>query len=275
MMAVLYLNRITLLVSVVATFSLSAMVKPPQPPKLSQKSKASWNSLPTDVKKYMMQFIASSKVYEVTQTMKVLNATDKSCHELIQSESVVYSILAHMPYYDNQYMLLKCLRRWCFPIWNIYVNCFYLYRKQDCLVDGEALYIAVNQNNTAQVRRLLCKKNINLNWNQEVNRSPLMAALQNGNLEIIKLLLDAGTDPETDPDTDNKRPLFTAALSESKEMVELLLAAGANPNINHLFNLANGDPIPEIHSLIRTAQKKRKKRMRLLCGKKPDGCAIA
>ena len=62
----------------------------------------------------------------------------------------------------------------------------------------------------------------------------IRAAIQWGNSQGLKLLLEAGADPNAAADSLQKPPLHYAALSrgpKTNEMLELLLKAGADPNI--------------------------------------------
>lgn len=107
-MVVLFLNRIALIFCAFISCSVFALVKPS-----SKQSRASWHSLPADVKRYIFPFIASSNVYEVAETMKMLNATDRFCNAAVHSEYVVRSILERMPYtYNRMCLLHDYLRKW-------------------------------------------------------------------------------------------------------------------------------------------------------------------
>ena len=59
--------------------------------------------------------------------------------------------------------------------------------------------------------------------------TPLFAALEMGNTEVVKHLLTMGADPDLGPD--NKKPLHWAAHSNDCEMIKLLLYYGADPDI--------------------------------------------
>jgi ankyrin repeat protein len=59
--------------------------------------------------------------------------------------------------------------------------------------------------------------------------TPLFAALEMGNTEVVKHLLIAGADPDLGPT--NKKPLHFAARSKDYEMVKELLYYGADPDI--------------------------------------------
>jgi hypothetical protein len=125
----------------------------------------------------------------------------------------------------------------------------------DHLEDGQKLFTAAggrpglwmsdlaNQNigNQEEVRRLLSNRNIDIDWQDGFGRTPLGAAVFDGNAEIVTLLLDAGAD--TTPVETNKMganliagkmvPLLVAVGNGNKMIVELLLKAKANPNIGY------------------------------------------
>lgn len=62
--------------------------------------------------------------------------------------------------------------------------------------------------------------------------SPLQVATGKGNVEIAKILLDAGSHVDLKHDK-GFTALYLACRNRDKKMVELLLAHGANPNIQH------------------------------------------
>jgi hypothetical protein len=255
----------------------------------------SWNSLPAEVKRYVLQFIASSNVYEVAETMKALNATDRFCHAGMQSEQTMVSILARMPYTANAVDLMERLHKFSVIRKN---NAYYEALKK-LLKNGPELGRAVYENRSGDVLNLLSNKDIDLNWlapkigydslanaklygdavNWVLRRgNPLIIAVFQSNIDIIKLLLAAGANP----DVCKKLPLRKARVGKRPvgggniEIVRLLLDAGADPDVSFV-GVAKGVkvlPFPypkstsEIRDLVHAAQKKRQKRMQLLCGKK-------
>lgn len=198
----------------VITFSLSAMVAPPRSPK------ASCDPMPLDIRRYAVQFlnvIASSNVYEVAETMKALNATDRFFHNAIQSEQVFDSILLRMPYFSNKIDLIERLRK--FPV--IKRNSEYYAAMCDTLKQSLKPFSGTTQLTTpAQslhaTRARLEQRDINLNyidlnyseseslakrkqwvrgWVESI-KNPLTAAVWKGDIEEVKLLLAAGANPD-------------------------------------------------------------------------------
>ena|ERR1051325_4264832 len=65
----------------------------------------------------------------------------------------------------------------------------------------------------------------------DLGRTPLMAAVEAGNIESVKLLLDAGADVNARDQEHGNTAIRAAAFAGSPELVKLLLAAGADPTI--------------------------------------------
>lgn len=95
---------------------------------------------------------------------------------------------------------------------------------------------AINHNRIEEVRKIL-KQKPNLNVRDEEGNSPLGTAIP-GNLEIAKLLIDAGADPSfesTDIGCANaerclKKPIESAIKRNNWSAVEFLIDHGANAN---------------------------------------------
>jgi ankyrin repeat protein len=70
-------------------------------------------------------------------------------------------------------------------------------------------------------------------FGDDVNYSPLHVAVQEGRVEVIRLLLASGADSNK-TDNHGNSPLWTAVLSAPKdsrvEIITLLLEAGADPD---------------------------------------------
>lgn len=60
----------------------------------------------------------------------------------------------------------------------------------------------------------------------------LSAAVIRGNYEIVRVLLEAGADPNIQP-IDHMLPIMCAVENRNKGITELLIKYGANPNARH------------------------------------------
>ena len=72
-------------------------------------------------------------------------------------------------------------------------------------------------------------------WRHESEgQTPLTAAAQHGRVEVVRLLLRKGADPDlrdSGPDYPHETPLSTAAKHGQLEVCRVLLEAGADPNV--------------------------------------------
>ncbi len=72
-------------------------------------------------------------------------------------------------------------------------------------------------------------------WHLENDgQTPLTAAAQHGQVEVVQLLLKGGADPnlrDSGPDYPHETPLSTAAMHAQLEVCRVLLEAGADPNV--------------------------------------------
>ena len=97
---------------------------------------------------------------------------------------------------------------------------------------GTLLFLAAINGYTIIVRELLSKRGIDVNLAQMEGTTPLFGAAQEGQLEVVKLLLDEhGINPNLGTCREGTTPLAVAAFKGHKEVVELLLAA-RNIDIN-------------------------------------------
>jgi uncharacterized protein len=77
------------------------------------------------------------------------------------------------------------------------------------------------------------------NFGDDVNYSPLHAAVQEGRIEVIRFLLESGADPNK-VDNHGNGPLWTAILTAPKELrvqiIILMLDAGADPDNRNRYD---------------------------------------
>jgi len=87
--------------------------------------------------------------------------------------------------------------------------------------------LAVASDDVETVRELLSHGTVDVNAVNKFGKGPLMIAVENGNREIVSLLLDKGADVSAKTSSD-QTPLIFAAENEQFEFVTLLLERGAN-----------------------------------------------
>jgi hypothetical protein len=108
-----------------------------------------------------------------------------------------------------------------------------------------AVFVGIRERNHALVRRLLAR-DADLVWAVEAwsqdeamelglqnaeDATPLVRAVQTGDIELVRLILDAGADARQRCGcAGGESALWTAALYGEPRIVEALLAAGADPN---------------------------------------------
>ncbi|MFD3004040.1 ankyrin repeat domain-containing protein [Pontibacter toksunensis] len=127
----------------------------------------------------------------------------------------------------------------------------------------EQLYAAVQKNDKAKVEVLL-KKKANPNYIKQAGPwmqvSPLITAVNNSNVEIVKLLIASRAQIDW-RDGFNTTTLMYAASKGNREIVELLLASGADVNAtdgegNTVLTAAKENKNSEVVTLIKSKLKK-------------------
>lgn len=92
------------------------------------------------------------------------------------------------------------------------------------------IFQATIDNDLARVRAII-KSGININQKHpQIQLTPLIQAINLRRIEIIKILLEAGADPNLCQDV-YATPLELATSIGNIEVIELSLRAGANPNL--------------------------------------------
>lgn len=214
-------------------FLCSQLVSMEQPPQAPQQNLVSLQGLPNDLKRYLAPFIASG---DVERGILTAASISRSFHNAINDPTILRAILdwtvasaKHTaPVIDiaerlqNKSFLLPGMQKPEIDTW--------IANAKAQLLMGPELYKAVEQDNLQQVKDLLILKDINLNWAQSGNRTPLIRAVGAGYIEIVTLLLEAGANPNA-TDVLKQTPLRWAAYSNQPSITELLLNFKANPNI--------------------------------------------
>ena len=103
--------------------------------------------------------------------------------------------------------------------------------KLDCNDYEIALNNAIRNNDPDTVRGVLRRRKINIDIFCAEHNTPLLEAVVEGNLEIVRLLLDHGASMGRVPYGAGETPLVAAVLEENLKMVELLLDYGADVNL--------------------------------------------
>jgi serine/threonine protein kinase len=92
---------------------------------------------------------------------------------------------------------------------------------------GDNLNNAVMEGRIADVRQFIAQGE-DLNESRGRGRPPLVTAVQNGDLELVKLLIAAGA--KVNPRTDFMGPIHYAVVARRREILEFLLDQGASVN---------------------------------------------
>lgn len=103
--------------------------------------------------------------------------------------------------------------------------------EENLLITKKLLLSAIEENNTFLVGVLAGELDLNFIINEDDDspnwKTPLAKAVQSGNLEIVKLLIEHGANIETIDIEPNGTVLFEAVFNNDTEMVELLLKYNA------------------------------------------------
>lgn len=109
---------------------------------------------------------------------------------------------------------------------------------EDCMQIYNDLFLAVKDGNVNRASELLSSKMINLNFKNEKGDTLLNAAIKNGHLEIVNLLLDNNVNPNQ-TDSSSFTPLYLAIkLNNPDIMQKILTATGFDINAANQLHLA-------------------------------------
>jgi len=96
---------------------------------------------------------------------------------------------------------------------------------------AERLHRAASDGNLGEMSRLV-SEGFDLNAFDDSSRAPLHCAVEEGQYEAVRLLLDLGADVDrNEEDKIGETPLNIAVQGECPEIVTLLLERGADPDV--------------------------------------------
>lgn len=100
------------------------------------------------------------------------------------------------------------------------------------------LLLAIEKNNTKTAKAMINNREaLSLNINEQVGESTaLYKAVENGNSEIVKMLLEAGANPNSHNGQASTTPIIKAAQNRDLNMVEILFEANADPLLEDATN---------------------------------------
>ncbi|XP_077297995.1 uncharacterized protein LOC143919520 [Arctopsyche grandis] len=100
-------------------------------------------------------------------------------------------------------------------------------RLKSMLIESFALHVAAEYSHIGLIENLL-NYGMHVDKHDQYNRTPLIYAVRNNSIEVIRVLLDNGADPNSPVDVD-PNALGYAAMNCAADVFELLLSKGADP----------------------------------------------
>lgn len=98
--------------------------------------------------------------------------------------------------------------------------------------NNKSLFDAIAEKNEDKVRTILKDQSINVNCFSDDGYTPLLEAIDSGNVIIVNLLLSRGANPNLMNKEKTRTPLINAIMVvRSFEIVKLLLEKGADPEL--------------------------------------------
>jgi hypothetical protein len=210
--------------------------------KARNESMATLTGLPVQLHTLIMGFLAQpgtyAKIKELAQSIIALAETNKAMHAAINNPQTIITILNAMPYDANKITLAELLQKkpGSLPIMkNKQVQDFLA---QISLINGQELWEAVGENQE-MVAKLLTEKNIDLNWHKWRPQKPLRRAAYTADIVSVRLLLNAGADPNIIDNSGTILHDIVQGLGDNSALVKLFLDAGADPYITVFGKLAS------------------------------------
>lgn len=182
---------------------LFGMEAPPSTPMEALARSASFDNLPTDVKRLIVPLIASSKITEVANTILALNRTNKFFHTYIKSPAGMISILEQMPYTAIAIDLVALLQKTNLPVVKNTEIAKWVEIAKKNLEYCEDLQLAIINNDYVSLQYYLKKRNVDLNCQPETSDgrlfgpTPLISAVFERKAKMVELLLSVGANQRT------------------------------------------------------------------------------
>ena len=242
-------KSIFLALSTLVSASLFAAEAPPAKPAYPITSLA---GLPTELKGYLLPFIASGNIEQGILTTAAIN---KTFYNTINSPTIMLSflnwILDSSRYTANAIDLAERLqmKKKTLPIMDKAPIVAWIAATQGQLKHGQELFDAAFEDERETVTDLLTLKNIDLNWRSrdQENRTPLLQATRDLHQNIAHQLIKAGANPNIADDQGDTALLFTVGhaiapdlTARATPLVKALINAGANPIY---YNLEGETPL--------------------------------
>lgn len=98
------------------------------------------------------------------------------------------------------------------------------------LANSDDLFKAVSRGEIDKVRSLLIEKNVDPNIHDNTGSTPLITATQMNQSQIVRLLLDLGANPDIADKKYQRTALSYAVLGGNIDMVKLLVEKGSDPS---------------------------------------------
>lgn len=111
----------------------------------------------------------------------------------------------------------------------------------------------ISNASTPEVARLLVDAGADINFISGEGYSRLKYAAEGGSVEMIRTLLDMGAETDAEAKRHTTTPLYVAVQQDDMEIVRLLLEAGANPNaqnVDRWFPLSNAESMEMVKLLL-------------------------
>lgn len=205
---------------------------------------ASFSGLPAELKKYLMPFVVSGTLKDMTRGLYNLAALDKKHHAWINCPERMVKILDGLPRICNGISVVKKLgnKPKSLPIMQNKEVASWGIIKQTSQYDLERVYLhkglelmgAVASKNQIVLAQLLRVKSIDLNsCNGFPGKTALLWAVRFGEVAFVKSLLAAGADPDIPSSGNDESCLCHAVFQGKQEIVTLLIAAGARVDLKN------------------------------------------